>query len=379
VWIADFDINYDPEMMSNAESIANGSKPCSSNNAQRLYDGISIEDLENLVSSRIPENTQRKVDWSMRLFSSWLCYWRVKIEGPPKVLKNIEEFTDEELDYCLQFFFAEVRKKDGKRYPPATIKEIGACIQNHFVNKFNRNWSIFKDTVFSRTRKVLDAVMKASAKDGNVRPKKRAAPITLSHENEMWSNGTFGRSSGKQLLSTLIYHIGLHFALRACKEHRDLMYGEGSQITLEVDKVTNKERLKYVERTSKNKKFGLKQCRMEPKITFAYENVDKQRCIVQLYKDYISHRPEAHDKPGHSAFYLTPIPNPKGTLWFKNIPVGINTISSNLKKIMSSNDDGNFYSNTSLRRTAKTRLTESGISRDLTMKKTGLCLLTKRF
>jgi hypothetical protein len=342
-----------------------------STSSARPFVPVSKVELDDLVASRIPANTQAKVDWAMNVFLEWLRCWRVRLDGELKVFKEPEEMTASDLDHCLQYFFAEIRKKDGKRFPPATMKDIVSCIQHHFRNRHKRTWSIFKDHDFTESRKVLDASMKVSAQEGNVIPKKRAAAIPMSYELDLWEKGTFGWSNPKQLLSTLVYHFGLHFALRACQEHRDLLFGDDSQISLDKDPYTGAQRLKYVERTSKNKKFGINQCRLEPKVTYAYEHEDKRKCVIELYKKYISHRPESHGQPGNTAFYLTPIPNPKGPVWYKNMPVGVNTISSTLKQIMASVDDGNFYSNTSLRRTAKTRLTDSGFDRDVVIKKTG--------
>lgn len=256
-------------------------------------------------------------------------------------------------------------------YPPATMKDLVSCLQHYFQNQLLRQWSIWKDDEFVECRKALDAGMKISAREGNVKPRKRASAIPITMEHDLWNDGTFGYSNPKQLLNTLIYHLGLHFALRACQEHRDIVFGTDSQISVEMDPVTHIERLKYVERSSKSKSYGIKQCRMEPKVTYAYAHDDKRRCVVNLFKEYVSHRPESHDLPGNSSFYLTPIQNPKGPVWYKNIPVGVNTISSTLRKIMSNASDGMFYSNTSLRRTAKTRLTETGFAREIVCKKTG--------
>ena len=211
----------------------------------------------------------------MNMFTRWLNEWKTRLDGQSKVIKDCSEMTASDLDYCLQYFIAELRKQDHRRYPPCTLKEIIACIQHHFQNSFERSWSVFKDAQFFKSRKLLDAEMKLSAKKGNVKPKKRAAAISLDFEDALWNNGTFGRSNPKQLVSTLIYHLGLHFALRACQEHRDLEYGAGSQITLEVDPHNRRERLRYVEKCSKNKKFGIKQCRLDPKVTFVYSHDNK--------------------------------------------------------------------------------------------------------
>ena len=212
--------------------------------------------------------------------------------------------------------------------------------------------------------------MKQSAKEGYRKPVKRAAPVTMETEESLWTNGVFGRGDGKQVINTLIYYFGLNFSLRARQEQKNLIFGERSQITLERDD-DGFERLCYIERFSKNRSFGLHQSRKEPKMTFLYANPDESRCIVSLYKFYIQHRPESHGLPGNEAFYLTPIPNPSTEVWFKSTPVGINTLAQAMSRIMSSVGDGKFYSNTSLRRTAKTRLVEAGIPQELARKKTG--------
>ena len=48
--------------------------------------------------------------------------------------------------------------------------------------------------------------------------------------------------------------------------------------------------IKYVERCSKNKTIGLKNSRMEPKVTYIYENEENpKRCEVRLHEEYIKH------------------------------------------------------------------------------------------
>lgn len=131
--------------------------------------------------------------------------------------------------------------------------------------------------------------MKASARAGTVKPRKRAAPVSWEKENDLWTCGAFGSSGPQQLIDTLIYHLGLHLALRAVQEHRDLEYGEFSQLEIKKDP-DGVDYLCYTERTSKSKSFGLLQCRREPKVTNVYANKNMARCVVQLYKTYLSHR-----------------------------------------------------------------------------------------
>ena len=69
----------------------------------------------------------------------------------------------------------------GECYPPKTLKEIVALIQHYFNVEFKHNWSVFCDQEFRESRYILDATMKKLAREGLVRPVKRAEVVSLSH------------------------------------------------------------------------------------------------------------------------------------------------------------------------------------------------------
>ena len=124
---------------------------------------------------------------------------------------------------------------------------------------------------------------------------------------------------------------------------------------------------------SKNKRFGLKHSTMEPKQTKIYSFPEcSQRCVVSLYKEYVSHRPESHGLPGHSAFYLARKPKPNDSVWYKASPLGVHSIENVTKNLFSfDRSSKKNISNSSLRRTVTNRLISAGISADVAQKKTG--------
>lgn len=330
---------------------------------------ITTKELEELKDSRIPENTKRKNKWIMKMFLKWLSDWRTRLDGELKILKDLNEMTLKELDLCIQFFISEIRKVDGELYPPQTYREIVAGIQHHLNNVLGKKCSVFRDKEFYESRKVLDAVMKKAAAAGKKISPKRSHSISFTDEEKLWEVGTFGTSNPKQLLHTLIYHLGLHLSLRAGQEHRDLTFGENSQLKLKISE-DGLDFIEYTERFSKNKRFGINDCRRDPKVTCIYPNKENpNRCVVALYKKYLSHRPQVSTT---DAFYLSPKTSITNNIWYKNQPYGIHSIEKVTRQIMSTiKENVQSFTNTSLRRTAQMRLLQSNIPVEITRKKTG--------
>lgn len=80
--------------------------------------------------------------------------------------------------------------------------------------------SFLHDPFFKQIQDALDVKMKEGTAKG-LGHKKQADIFTPQSEEELWSTGTLGSDEPKQLLHTIMYVLGKHFALRAA-EHRDL-------------------------------------------------------------------------------------------------------------------------------------------------------------
>lgn len=336
------------------------------------FASTSKAEIQDDLKSATPKATIMKRNWAIKLFTNWHANWKVRLNDDHlKVYKDVNEFDKSDLDYCLKYFFADVRREDGNKYPPATLKQIAALLQNYFINEMRWNFSFFIDGEFKESRDVLDSQMKKSAKEGNVAVKRKAAVISLSVEDEMWDKQILGSSNPRQLQNTLIYSLGLHLSLRASKEHRDLEFGPNSQLELKSEKEL--EFIEYTERVSKNKTFGLKHCIIEPKHTRIYQNlVEPNKCVVGLYKKFISKRPK---NATTTAFYLAVRDNfQECGEWYKNCPLGVHSIENATRKLIDQLDtieDKQHYTNSSLRRTSKNRLICGGISAEVAQKKTG--------
>jgi hypothetical protein len=238
-------------------------------------------DVQEFVSNSKPINTINKTRWAVSVFNSWKNArgW----EGELLTMSN------ENLNSALNFFILEVRNKSGKEYYPNTIYELIISIQ-HYLRANNRFVSFLDDTEFNTMREVLDAKMKSLSKQGIGLKRRQADIISIDQENIMWQKEILGSDSPKRLLDTLLYSIGLNFALRAAQEHRNLRVGEHSQLTIKTSP-NNVRYLEYREDVSKCNPGGLNHRKVEPKVTRAYENLlQPERCIVKLFEKYMSLR-----------------------------------------------------------------------------------------
>ena len=80
---------------------------------------------------------------------------------------------------------------------------------------------------------------------------------------------------------------------------------------------------------------------------------NSERCFVRLLKKYREYRPSCDDTNCSDAFYLTPIGEPKGKVWYKIIPIGVNTLHSTVARLCERGDIEGYKTNHSLLRFAQ--------------------------
>ena len=71
----------------------------------------------------------------------------------------------------------------------------------------------------------------------------------MEDEERLWKEGILGSGEPKQLQQTIIFLMGIHCGLRAATEHKELPFGENSQLKLENR--DGQEVLVYTETVSK--------------------------------------------------------------------------------------------------------------------------------
>ena len=152
----------------------------------------------------------------------------------PLINRSLDEMSDDELDFCLARFIAEVRT-DGAEYPGRTIYEMISSIQAYLHFKCKHNVNLIDKTarVFRSLNSALNFVMKERAGQGIGVETAQAKFISEEQENYLWEHGFLGSMNAELLRDTLVYLFDIQFASRAGQEHRNLRR-ENSQLSVVI-------------------------------------------------------------------------------------------------------------------------------------------------
>ena len=338
------------------------------------------------------KSSERKCQWALRTFNTWKAWRNEQAVKGGKSMSPIRvelvEMTNDELCFSLTRFLIEVclnaqapeiiidyfmdyfqaKKANGEPYPAETLYELLMALQM-YLSCNGRNLKLLADKEFTVLRNTLDSRMKQLSSEGFKARQKQAEVITADEENQLWAT-VLGDDTPTKLLDTIVYSFGLHFALRACQEHRNLRFGKNAQVVLRKDH-EGRRFLRYTEDTSKARQGGINHRKIKPKVVDAYENrMNEDRCIVRLFEKYCDHRPPLEECKTDS-FYLRPLQKPSGAVWFSTQPVGRNSLSKVVSRLCEKAGSHGHRTNHSLRATAASRLYQRSVDEQLISEVTG--------
>ena len=184
------------------------------------------------------------------------------------------------------------------------------------------------------------------------------APISEEVEEVLWQKGVLGNSSPQTLVDSLVFYLGLYFALamRSGTEHSRLCHNP-SQLQLHENPGTVPYYLQYIEDMSKTNHSGIKGWKKVPKSVVQYANTnDPRRCIVLLYKLYCE---KCSKDRLDDVFYLR----------VAQLVITFSLVTVN-RMCEKAGIDG-YFTNHSLRATAATCLFEARVDEQLIMPCTG--------
>ncbi|XP_067030910.1 uncharacterized protein KIAA1958-like [Acropora muricata] len=254
---------------------------CSINErAAARFVNVSDEDISQFLEENENKNTARKTSQDVALFKTFLT---------ERKLNDPEELTPLQLDASLRQFIISVRKQDGSDYEPSSLRCMVARI-GRYLKKVSYGFSVFNSIEFAGTREVLRTKQKALKSSGKGNKPNASRSLTDSEVDELYRKGQLGSETPEAMLNTLWFNNCTHFGMRGAKEHRDLCWGD-IQLKEDISAGEAIQFLEYTERQTKTR-TGENRRNILPVKPRMYENKNKERCPVQLYKAFAQRRPK---------------------------------------------------------------------------------------
>ena len=228
-------------------------------------------------------------------------------------------------------------------------------------------WKILDHSEFLTLRNVLDNTMHEQTAMG-LGVKVLNDIISMSNENKLFKTGQLGEGSPQQLLNTVIYMVGLYFALRGGVEHQHLCRpGFCSQIEFGKD-LREKFRMVFKEDPLQKTIQGGIGCKNSRKIVYVYPSNDPQRCPVRLMQKYSKLLPPPRTC---QKLYLRPRVKFSPSVWYCDQPYDNHKVSSTIKDIYSKAGLVGKFTNHSLHATSASRMYENDIPEHVIKEITG--------
>ena len=140
----------------------------------------------------VPVNTKKSTNWAVNVWRDWSEYRKQTCSAPNEHPPHILTCQVSELNNWLCRFVLEVRRKDGKPYPPSTLHQL-CCGILRYVRDINPCVDFFQNPEFASFRKTLDAEMKRLKHDPSISTVARKAEPILDWEEEiLWSKVLLG-------------------------------------------------------------------------------------------------------------------------------------------------------------------------------------------
>ena len=271
---------------------------------------------------------------------------------------DLDSIESAELAKHLRKFYAEVKTKDGNMMSPSGLRGLRAALHRTITSPpLARDINILSDREFNQANKMLDAICKTYVQKANVKPKHHPS-IENGDLRRISQYINSYKSSPETLLHCFWFLLCYNFARRGGEGWREL-----SKESFGVAKDDQGKQYLFLKHTEKkNWQGGSSSKAWDYSDIRAYGiNVEGVSLnIVEAFQFYISKlHPECSalfQKPKYKKWGMS-----EDSVWFDNVPLGINKINVIMKTISESAHLSKTYTNHSVRATAITVMYRGGV------------------
>ena len=186
----------------------------------------------------------------------------------------------------------------------------------------------------------------------------------------MWESAQFGEKSPESIINTLWFFNSVHFGLRGSDEHRSMQWRD---VKLNRDS-SGVEFLEFTERQTKTRQGENPKDILEVKPKMFAISENRNRCPVEVYKAYAAKRPADYCNEGDPFYIATHTLQScmkANSQWFKRQPIGVNKLSSIMKRMAAIAGIEKKLTNHSARKHLVQKLSENNVPANQIMQITG--------
>ena len=139
-----------------------------SSSTERAYGSPkSQNDIERSMECGVPQKTRNQTKWAVKVWTEWATSRNKKLlsdEAPFSC--EIEKLSAQLINFWLCRFVLELRRRDGERYPPASLCQLCCGLLRHLRAAGRAEVNIFEQAEFHMFRTTLDSEMKRLSSTG---------------------------------------------------------------------------------------------------------------------------------------------------------------------------------------------------------------------
>ena len=186
-------------------------------------------DLSKVREERVPTQTRANTKWAVSVWVAWAenrnSKYNISVSEFDQVPIQLNDVRAEELNFWMSYFYLEVRKRNGEKYPPNTLYQLACGLLRHLrddCGRYDLNILDEHNPNFVSSWQVLDGIMKKSHTEGlGCNPKQKQA-VSPEHEKLLWDSGSINLVTALGLSYAVFFYNCKCFGLRGQDEHRNL-------------------------------------------------------------------------------------------------------------------------------------------------------------